>query len=108
MGKLRQARKRQCHNLKDFLREETAETKLLFLISSLMACAGDLDVSVRLKSTACICQHRNDFAGRMVSTLRKELEAQGEPLSWIQLINQCILNMDSLERDLKEVGRQMR
>ena len=25
-------------------------------------------------------------------TLRKELEAQGEPLSWIQLINQCIIN----------------
>jgi hypothetical protein len=47
-------------------------------------------------------------AGRMVGSLRKELEAQGEPLSWIQLINQCILNMDSLERDLKEVGKQMR
>jgi hypothetical protein len=44
----------------------------------------------------------------MVQALRKELEAQGEPLSWIQLINQCILNIDSLERDLKEVGRQLR
>jgi hypothetical protein len=47
-------------------------------------------------------------AGRMVSTLRKELEAQGEPLSWIQLINQCMLNMDALERDLKDVGKQLR
>ena len=41
-------------------------------------------------------------------TLKKDLEAQGEPLSWIQLINQCIINMDSLERDLKEVGKQLR
>jgi hypothetical protein len=48
------------------------------------------------------------YAGRMVNVLRKELEAQGEPLSWIQLINQCILNMDALERDLKEVGKQLR
>ena len=44
----------------------------------------------------------------MVMTLKKDLEAQGEPLSWIQLINQCIINMDSLERDLKEVGKQLR
>ena len=44
----------------------------------------------------------------MVMTLKKDLDAQGEPLTWIQLINQCIMNLDSLERDLKEVGKQLR
>ena len=41
-------------------------------------------------------------------TLKKDLDALGEPLTWIQLINQCIMNLDSLERDLKEVGKQLR
>jgi hypothetical protein len=44
----------------------------------------------------------------MVNSLRKDLETQGEPLSWIQLINQCIINIDGLELDLKDVGKQLR